>query len=297
MPTSLSNCYIPLPHVDASDCSSDSTKDLTNRSSGDGGKSTRSAKALRRLVLQRSILSSSSGSALVELGNTKVLCAVHGPRPIISAMDQGTTSGNGNGLHCQVRHAPSFGVHPETKVLNKATALGGSVMPIRSNVHTVSDEEIELSARLLDAMSPSLPLFLFSSCKCVVDVFCMVLQGDGSTLAACITAASLALADSGIEMYDLVSCCSVAVMRIPCPSSTKTVLFLDPSEEEIQRSQGVVTVALMKNWKEINLWNQVGRIPPDVSNEALDLCKDGCVTMHKFMRQALMNPSPSQEIK
>ena len=45
--------------------------------------------------------------------------------------------------------------------------------------------------------------------KSNVDVYCLVLECGGSDAAVAITAASLALADAGIEMYDLVSACSV----------------------------------------------------------------------------------------
>jgi len=300
MPTSssLSNCYIPLPYIDDKDDSSAHILSLNyKRSSGDGGETPRSDKALRRLVLQRSILSSSSGSSSVEMGHTKVLCAVHGPRQQSTLDPSGSSSSsnnNSNGLICQVRYAPMFGIRPTTQVLQQPTSLDS--LGRTSGSPTVSDLEIELSARVLDAISPAIPLFIFTSSKCVIDIFCMIVQDDGSALAACITAASLALADGGIEMYDLVSCCSTAIMMKPLTTTSssttntinKTVLFLDPSEDEIQKSQGVVTVALMKNWKEINLWNQVGRLTPDVATEALDLCKDGCVTMHKFMRQALV---------
>lgn len=44
--------------------------------------------------------------------------------------------------------------------------------------------------------------------KAVVDVYCLVLEAGGSELAVAISAASLALADAGVEMSDLVAACS-----------------------------------------------------------------------------------------
>ena len=60
--------------------------------------------------------------------------------------------------------------------------------------------------------------------KAVVDVHALVLESGGSDLAVAACAASLALADAGIEMLDLVSACSV--VRTPysygwCCSFTK----------------------------------------------------------------------------
>lgn len=45
--------------------------------------------------------------------------------------------------------------------------------------------------------------------KSVVDVHVMVLQADGGELAVATICASMALADAGIELYDLVTACSV----------------------------------------------------------------------------------------
>jgi len=45
--------------------------------------------------------------------------------------------------------------------------------------------------------------------KSVVGVHVMVLQADGGELAVATTCASMALADAGIELYDLVAACSV----------------------------------------------------------------------------------------
>ncbi len=47
--------------------------------------------------------------------------------------------------------------------------------------------------------------------KAVVDVHVLVLEADGSVLAAALNAASLALANAGIEMRDLVTAATVGV--------------------------------------------------------------------------------------
>ena len=45
--------------------------------------------------------------------------------------------------------------------------------------------------------------------KSVIDIYVIVLEDDGGAVGAAITATSLALANAGIEMLDLVGCCSV----------------------------------------------------------------------------------------
>lgn len=302
-PITLSNCYIPLPTASSISKTGDGRRsiDPNRRSSGDGNlNSTRNSKAIRRLCLDRSILSSSSGSSLVELGHTKVLCSVHGPRPAISS----SLSGGGKAefhtqgiLNAEVRYAPQFGIRPESKVLTSMTNLDGFTL---STPSIASPEEVELSSRLQDAISASIPLDLLV--KSVVDIFVMVLQNDGSTFPATVMAASLALADAGIELFDMCSSCSVAVIPKSIPQKNLTAssnnrengqdsyyLLTDPDEEEILAADGIITLAILPNWKEVTFWDQTGRLPPNVASVAAELCRDGCNTMHKFMRKSLVS--------
>jgi exosome complex component RRP41 len=46
-----------------------------------------------------------------------------------------------------------------------------------------------------------------------IDIFVQVLQADGGTRAACINAASMALADAGIPMRDLVVSCAAGYLN------------------------------------------------------------------------------------
>ena len=140
--------------------------------------------------------------------------------------------------------------------------------------------------------------------KSVVDVFVMVLQDDGSVFAASVVAASIALSDAGVEVYDMVSACSVAVIHRSVSSfrtdhenaneknssSKKSdyMLLADPDEDEMLVAEGIVTLALMSNWNEVTFWDQRGRLPPNVAAEAAELCRDGCNMMSKFMRETLI---------
>jgi len=38
--------------------------------------------------------------------------------------------------------------------------------------------------------------------KCLLEIFLTILEDNGSTMAACITAAGLALTDAGVPIYD-----------------------------------------------------------------------------------------------
>ena len=123
----LSNCYKPLPYklVHGKDGKepSKSEKDAepTRRDAGNG--QARSSHELRVLRIEVGV-TSAPGSALVELGHTKVLCEVIGPTPapnpnITTNMEEGT-------LECQVQYLPNFGFPVTSLVGASASALSDS---------------------------------------------------------------------------------------------------------------------------------------------------------------------------
>ena len=129
----LTNCYVPLPAVSStSNNSSSSAADYdpyarpnkehdtsslhpSHSQNTTTTSSTRGPRTLRQLHLAKSILSESTGSALVELGHTKVIVSVRGPRPIhcSSMSNNNSTSGNSI-LQCQVRYMSHVGIRMET---------------------------------------------------------------------------------------------------------------------------------------------------------------------------------------
>jgi ribonuclease PH len=140
--------------------------------------------------------------------------------------------------------------------------------------------------------------------KTVVEVFVYVLQGDGCVFDAAVVGASLALADAGVPMRDAVTAGTAAVMRLDDNGGAATMttataargaavvpryaVIADPTEDEVLRACGVVTIALMPNWREVTSWDQFGRMPPGAAAEATELARCGCATMHKFLRNCLL---------
>jgi len=275
----LTNCYVPLT------ASSDSSKSLeerqapliATRSNGDGA--TRGPLALRRLCLETSILSTASGSALVELGHTKVLCRVEGP---ITATDSFSSTNMDEGvLKCDVKYAPLVGIKPQSSVGNTVTTLDSQqVSAGRLNAATMKLES-DFNGNLHAALLPSVPLEQFP--KCLLTVSITILQDDGSALSACIVAASLALADANVELYDMVASCTVAVLG--------STILADPTEDELAAADASVVLAILPSWKDVTLWYQSGKLSGDRAAQAVDLCRDGCRTMQRFMRQCLVDSS------
>src|SRR4030042_1314364 len=138
---------------------------------------------LRPIKLEVGVLEKANGSAYIEWGKNKILAAVYGPRdvhPRHLALNDRTL------FRCRYHMAP----FSTTERKNPAP----------------SRREIEISKVIKEAIEPVIFTELFP--RTGIEVFIEVLQSDGGTRCAGITATSLALADAGIPMEDLVVACA-----------------------------------------------------------------------------------------
>ncbi|HKZ41407.1 MAG TPA: hypothetical protein VJ044_10625, partial [Candidatus Hodarchaeales archaeon] len=135
---------------------------------------------LRPLSLKVGILGQADGSAYITHGNNKILVAVYGPRE----------------LHPKhMIQAEKARVRVEYRLAPFSVQERKSPAPKR--------REHELSKVIQEAVEPS--IFTERFPRAAIDIFVQVLDADGGTRAASITAASLALADAGIPLKGLVS--------------------------------------------------------------------------------------------
>eukprot|EP01139_Manchomonas_bermudensis_P002618 Amastigsp_a5222_11.p1 type:complete len:263 gc:universal Amastigsp_a5222_11:84-872(+) len=198
----------------------------------------------RRLHAQTGVVSQATGSAYLEVGATKVVCAIYGPRP--SKKDEFHETGL---LTCSLRFLPF--------------AVGGA----HRRDYTPQDDEKEASLIVHDALAVAVRLDRFP--KSVVEVHVTVLEGsDTAAIAAAASCASLALLEAGIEMYDVVGCCAV--------SAVGDVLVVDPTAEEQRRQTGSVIAALLPELDQISQVVQTGRMAAGAVADALALALDGC---------------------
>ncbi|KAK9022276.1 hypothetical protein V6N11_002555 [Hibiscus sabdariffa] len=135
----------------------------------------------------------------------------------------------------------------------------------------------EFSSMLHKALEGSIILETFP--KTTVDVFALVLESGGSDLPVVISCASLALADAGIMMYDLVAAVSVACLG--------KNLVIDPILEEESYQDGSLVLTCMPSRYEVTQLTFTGEwSTPDI-NEAMQLCLDGCSKLGKVMSTCL----------
>merc|ERR1711957_1088818 len=150
-------------------------------------------------------------------------------------------------------------------------------------------DETYLSRRLMEALTPAVKLEGLGNKMCI-EIFITVLQSDGCVLNAAVAGASLALSDAGVGMRDLVCASSAAIMKVEdAEQKVSYRAIADPTEEEVLQALGLVTIAMMPNWREVTVLDQFGKMPLDGSSEAMDLARDGCVTLHRLLKNCLVN--------
>jgi len=136
---------------------------------------------------------------------------------------------------------------------------------------------IEVSKVSREALEPV--VFLGYYPRSVIDVFIEVLQADAGTRTAGINAASVALADAGIPMRNLVSACSVG--------KVDGELVLDLMKEEDNYGQADMPVAMTPRG-EITLLQMDGHLTREEFERALEMAMEGCRRLYEMQRDALI---------
>ncbi|KAI5477528.1 exosome complex component MTR3 [Pseudohyphozyma bogoriensis] len=218
----------------------------------------RAPSQVRPVFLQTGLVTEASGSAYIETGRTKLICAVYGPKPTPPSAPFNAKAR----LNVEVKFAPfSSGVRRFTPGKDTESPL--------------------LSSTLHQSLLPS--LLLDSLPKSQIDLFVHILESDGSDsdISAGVTAASVALASAGIQMVGLVVGCSAAFL----PSAPTPVL--DPTRSEALSSTAFVSLACIPALGTITNISSRGTIPVPQFEEAVKSCASVCGDIHSVARQAL----------
>ena len=210
---------------------------------------------LRNISIKVGVLKNADGSAYIEFGKNKILAGVFGPRDVHPKHMANQDSGI---LRCRYHMSP-FSV---TERKNPAP----------------SRREIEISKVIKEALQPSVILKDYP--RTVIDVFIEVLQADGGSRCAALDAASVALADAGIPMRDLVSACAAGKVA--------DRIVLDVNNEEDQEGQADMPVALMPNVGKITLLQLDGILKPEEFKTCMQTALVGCRKVYEVQRKALM---------
>ena len=210
----------------------------------------------REMEAKVGVVKRADGSAMFRIGKTIAYAAVYGPRELYPAFKQNSKRGV---LRCSYDML-SFSV---TERKRPGT----------------SRRSIEIGAVTAKSLEPAVDLSAFPGT--VVDVFIDIIQADAGTRCAGICAASMALADAGIPMRDLVAAVSVGKV------GDKVVVDLDKKEEDFEGGATDVPVAFTSRDGQVTLLQLDGNISRKELKEALEMGQKSCEEIFKLQKDAL----------
>ncbi len=210
---------------------------------------------LRSLKIEAGILANANGSAYLEWGNNKVLAAVYGPK---EATPRHLADTNKAIIKCRYSMAPfsSMGDHGRSGPNRRAIEISKVTKEVFENV--VMLEEFPGSE---------------------IEIFIEILQSDGGTRAAGITAAAVALANAGIHVKDMVY--AVSAGRID------EHVVIDVNMIEDNYSDADMPVAISPKDNSVLLLQMDGGFTKEQFGEAMKMILESGKVISKVQRDAL----------
>lgn len=212
---------------------------------------------LRPMEAKSGIIPNADGSAYFKIGNTVAYAAVYGPRELFPKFLQNPKTGI---IRCHYGMMPFSGSGERVRPGNSRRAQ-------------------EISMVMTSALEPMVDLTAFPNA--VVDVYVDLPQTDAGTRCAALSAASIALADAGIPMKDIIS--SVAVGQV----DGVVIADLTYNEESYPAVVSDIPVAMTHNTKEIALLQMDGEISKEDLTKALELAKAATEKVYELQKKAL----------
>lgn len=211
---------------------------------------------LRAIKIETGVLNEADGSAYVEWGNNKVIVGVFGPRECIPKHDANPYKAL---VKCRYTMAP-FASKDEH----------GRSGPNRRS--------IEISKVIREVFENIIVSELYPMTQ--IDIFMDVLQAEGGTRVAAITAAAAALADAGIPMLDMV--CGVAIGK------ANGEIVVDLGKEEDNFGESDVPIVISHKNKEILLLQMDGLLTKEELSIGIDKAIEACEKVHALQASAIM---------
>ena len=209
---------------------------------------------LRPIKLEVGLLKNADGSAYIEWGKNKIMAAVYGPKEV----------------------HPKHQVLPDRALVRTRYHMAPFSVDERKNP-APSRREIEISKVIREALEPAVIVEDYP--RTAIEVWVEVLQSDGGSRVAGITAASLALADAGINLRDLVVGCSCGIIE------DQVVADLDDTEDK--EGSGDMPVAIMPNLNYVTLLQVDGIYSREQFQKAFELAVEKGREVYGMQREAL----------
>lgn len=210
---------------------------------------------LRDMKMEVSVLERATGSAYMEWGKNKVMVGVYGPRVLHPKFLQDPTKAL---LRCTYNLAP-FSVDDRKRP-----------GPDRRSV--------EISKVTTEALNSVVMLEKFPNTA--IDVSIEILQADAGTRCVGLTAASLALADAGIPMKDLVAACSAGKVQ--------GEIVVDLMKDEDNYGECDLPLAIIPQKKEVVLLQMDGKLTREEFKKAYELAVKGAMEVYEMQKSTII---------
>ncbi|HSB47512.1 MAG TPA: exosome complex exonuclease Rrp41 [Candidatus Bilamarchaeum sp.] len=210
---------------------------------------------LRNLRIEVGVIPEADGSCYVEWGGNKIVCGVYGPR------------------ECIPRHGASP-YHALVKCRYMMSPFSSLEEHSRSGP---SRRSTELSKVIREVFENLIIAEKFPNTQ--IDVFIDILQADGGTRTASITAAAVALANAGIPMRDMVA--AVAVGK------AEDLLALDLNKMEDNFGKSDMPLAISHRDRKLLLVQMDGMMTKEEIIQMLEMAERGCEKVHSVQSDAL----------
>jgi exosome complex component RRP41 len=209
---------------------------------------------MRPLRIEAGALKRADGSAYVEWGLNKVMAAVYGPR------------------ECHPRHLQN----PERALVQCHYNMASFSVDDRKRPGP-DRRSHEISKIISEALTHVVFTEYFP--RTSIDVYVEVLQANAGTRCAGLTAASVALADAGVPMRDLVASCAAGKVA--------DTVILDLSKEEDNFGQADMPMGYVPTSGEIVLLQMDGDMTQEEFEKAINMNIEACKKVHEVQRDAL----------
>lgn len=212
---------------------------------------------LRPMSMEVGVLPNATGSAKVTVGKTKAIAGVFGPRNV------------------RPRH-----MEMSDKLLIRCYYDLVSFSVTDRARPGPSRRSRELGLVIKSALEKS--IFVEDYPKSMIEVFVEIVEADAGSRCAAIIAASLAVADAGLNMRDFVP--AVAVGKI----DDMVCVDLTKKEEDVHHGGGAtdVPIAYIPTENELTLLQLDGKISRKDLMTALEMGVESCKEIHAMMKQA-----------
>jgi len=209
---------------------------------------------MRPLKIEAGVLKRADGSAYVEWGLNKVMAAVYGPR------------------ECHPRHMQN----PERALVQCRYNMASFSVDDRKRPGP-DRRSHEISKIISEALTHVVFTEYFP--RTSIDVYIEVLQANAGTRCAGLTAASVALADAGVPMRDIVASCAAGKVA--------DTIVLDLGKEEDNFGQADIPVGYVPRTGEIVLLQMDGDLTQEEFDKGLHMAVEACKKISDLQRDAL----------